>query len=80
MSFCPPEVAEQSAQYKGRMNKPKFLYTYNEYLAKEAEKMEHKRATCDHPTERLVVVCLHCKEHLEATKKHPALVRIEKVS
>lgn len=59
--------------------KPKYLYTYDEYLNAEMRRMQHKRETCEHPEQKLVVICLSCKEHLEETKKHPALVRIHKV-
>lgn len=67
------------AREKVKFKKPKYLYTYDEYITQEANRMQRKREACKHPDRKLVVICLACKEHLEETRSHPALVRIERV-
>lgn len=59
-------------------HKPKgYVLKYADYLEKEELNRIQKRLECKHPQTHLVVICLDCKEHLEQTKTHDAMVRID---
>lgn len=76
INYCPDEVVESSSHVSGwRMNRGKIDKTYEEYYEEERLRKAKKRATCTHS--RMAVICLCCGEHLEETKMHKAMVKVE---
>jgi transposase-like protein len=74
LTHCPQEIAEKSAQYSGRLNRPKFGYTYEEYLEQDERRREKKRLSCTH--EHIAIICLDCGTHFEKTKTKPAAAQV----
>jgi hypothetical protein len=67
INYCPQPVVEKSAQYKGRLNRPKMEYTYYEYLNIEELRRAKKRAECTHA--KVAIICTCCGTHFEKNDK-----------
>lgn len=55
----------------------KYVLKYDDYLEQEELRRAQRRMECCHPQTRLVVICLGCGEHLEKTKTHEAMVKVD---
>lgn len=74
LDHCPQELEEQSAHLNGKINRPKFSYTYAEYLERDLRRKAKLKEICTHT--RIAIICLECGTHFEATKHKPAAARV----
>jgi hypothetical protein len=48
---------------------------YRSYIEQEEERKRKKRLACSHQ-HKIAIICMHCGEHLEETRSHPALAKV----
>lgn len=76
IDYCPQEIVEVSAQYASwKRNRPRTISSYEEYRRNDEQRKLKKKASCKHT--RVAIICLECTEHLEETRSHNAIARVE---